>query len=435
MMQNPENTIKSPIWLKDKGDEFLQNSDYLSAIDAYSSSLRLDATFWPALANRSICHLKLYNIDDCMTDCNAFLSKVMELEKNEQMTPMLRNIREKVYLRVLSCYALKGEFHHFEDLANMLIEQPFLKEKTKELVKNDYQRVLARKEVLELKDKVDEELKARKYHDALEGYKGIINLSKEENSNERILSNMSLCALKQDNFDDCIKYSTLVIERVTQNLGKNLAQFDRTKQNEYYKNILIKSFYRRAQSYLKLSRNAECEADLREILLIDERNEEARAMKKSMELARALEEAQSLKTKADEYLKEGSHSVALEHYRGALAKFDPSEKPIEYISVLLNMTICHGALDQVDEIISDCIKGLRVISKHSKAVIKLEKTRLTKDEQDKMKQIELRFYIRKGNAFLKKGQIYHAKADFEEAIKLAPDNQEIRQSLDKIAMI
>lgn len=359
----------------------------------------------------------------------------MELEKNEQMTPMLRKMREKVYLRTLACYALKGEVHHFQDLAQVLIEQTFLSENGKVLVKKDLERVLARKEVLEMKEIVDEQLKASKYHDALLGYQSIVDLGKENSPNERILSNMSLCALKQDSFMECIKYSTEVIELVNKHLNKNLAQFDRTKQNDYFKNLLIKSFYRRAQSYFRLNQIAESEADLREILLIDERNEEARIMKKSIQMNRNLEEAQEAKGKADILLKEGSHSLALDHYRTAISKFDPTEKPIDYISVLLNMTICHGALDQVDEVISDCIKGLRIISKNCKAVIKLEKNRLTKDEQDKMKQIELRFFMRKGNAFLKKGQIYHAKADFEEAIKLAPDNQEIRQSLDKIAML
>lgn len=435
MTQNPENTIKSPIWLKDKGDEFLQNGDYLSAIDAYNSSLRLDPTYWPALANRSICHLKLYNIEDCMSDCNTFLSKAMELEKNEQMTPMVRKIREKVYLRTLLCYALKGEFHHYEDLARVLIEQPFLRDEAKELVKADLQKVMARKQVLESKERIDDLLKVGKYHEALSGYMRILEEQGENSTNERILSNMSLCALKQDSYDSCIIYSSQVIELVGKHLGKNLSQYDKTKQNEYYKNILIKCYYRRAQSFLKKGQEAECEADLREILLIDERNQEARDMKKSIQTSRNLQEAQEAKAVADSLLKEGSHSMALGHYQTALSKFDPTERPLEYISVLLNMTICHSALDQIDEVISDCIKGLRVISKNCKAVIKLEKNRLTKDEQDKMKQIELRFYMRKGNAFLKKGQIYHAKADFEEAIKIAPDNQEIRQSLDKIAML
>jgi tetratricopeptide (TPR) repeat protein len=303
------------------------------------------------------------------------------------------------------------------------------------MVKKDLERVLARKEVLEMKEKVDEQLKISKFHDAMQGYQTLLDSGKENSPNERIMSNLSLCALKQDNFKDCIKYSTEVIDQISAQLGKNLSQFDRTKHNEYYKNLLIKSYYRRAQSYLKLDKVPECEADLREILLIDERNEEARSMRRSIQQSRSLQEAQEAKSVADGFLKEGSHSVALEHYRTALAKFDPTDKPIEYITVLLNMTVCHGALDQIDEVVSDCIKGLRVVSKHSKAVIKFEKSRLTKDEQEKMKQIELRFYMRKGNAFLKKGQIYHAKADFEEAIKLAPDNQEIRQSLDKIAML
>lgn len=32
-------------------------------------------------------------------------------------------------------------------------------------------------------------------------------------------------------------------------------------------------------------------------------------------------------------------------------------------------------------------------------------------------------------------RIYHAKADFEEALKIAPDNKDIKSSLEKISLL
>jgi tetratricopeptide (TPR) repeat protein len=142
-----------------------------------------------------------------------------------------------------------------------------------------------------------------------------------------------------------------------------------------------------------------------------------------------------LKKNGDEAVQSEKPSEALGFYKQCLEKLTVSENLMEYLSVLLNMTVCQGRLEQTDEVISTCMKGLRVTSKHSKSTIMLEGDKLSSQDLEKLLQIELRFQIRKGNAFLKNGQIYHAKAAFEEAIKLAPDNQEIKQGLAKASFL
>jgi len=65
-------------------------------------------------------------------------------------------------------------------------------------------------------------------------------------------------------------------------------------------------------------------------------------------------------------------------------------------------------------------------------VISFEKHRLTPEEKEKLKNFELRFLVRRANAYLKINQVYHAKSDFEECLKLDPSNPEIVDSLNKI---
>jgi len=52
-----------------------------------------------------------------------------------------------------------------------------------------------------------------------------------------------------------------------------------------------------------------------------------------------------------------------------------------------------------------------------------------------MRTFEVRFLVRRANAYLKINQIYHAKSDFEESLKLDPNNVEIRDSLEKIKQL
>ena len=402
--KNPENTIKSPIWLKDKGDEFLQAGDFSSAIDAYDSAIRLDPTYWAAYSNRSICHLKLHNLHECVADCNFLLSKLMEIEKNEKMTGHLMAVREKVYLRVLACDALRGEFQRFNELADLLLRENFLREAAKASLAEDVQTVKSRGEVLRLKVEVDEQLKLQNYQEAAAGYERLVQECSGEESNERILSNLSLCWFKLGKHSQAIEACNQAISHTESNVSKNLSQADRSKHNAHYKSLLIKLYYRKAQCQLELGLETESEQSLRSVLLLDERNEEARTLKKRIEERRDFEAALKDKAAGDSALKESHHKAALDHYKQANSRLDPGSKPLEYLAVLLNMTVCHVALDQTDEIISDCIKGLRVIAKFNKAVIKFEKNKFSKEEQDRLSQLELRFYMRKGNALLKKGQ-------------------------------
>ena len=433
--KNPDNTFKSPIWLKDKGDEFLQAGDLVSAIDAYNNSLRLDPTYWTAYSNRSICYLKMHNLDDCYADCSFLLGKFIEMEGNNQITSQLLRLREKVCLRSLAIDALRGDFHKFREMASILMSQPFVRPEHKDKIKADLEVINAREEEVQSKRLGDELVKSGQYSAAVVEYDKVCLTLTGAGNNERILSNLALCELKLEKFERAVEIGSKAIEIIEEKMARNFAQTDKSKHSSYFKGLLIKNLYRRAQAQIKRNKVVEAEADLRTILILDEKNEEARNLRKHLAQQRDESEAAENKLEGDKALKENKHSEALEKYRISLSKTEAADKPIEYLSVLLNMTVCHSFLDQNDDIISDCIKGLRIISKFTKSIIKLEKEKLTKEQKEKMSQLELRFYIRKGNAFLKKGQIYHAKSDFEEAIKLAPDNNEIRQSLDKIAML
>lgn len=57
---------------------------------------------------------------------------------------------------------------------------------------------------------------------------------------------------------------------------------------------------------------------------------------------------------------------------------------------------------------------------------------MTLDTKEKLVDFEVRFLVRRGNAYGKLKRYYHAKSDFEEALKLDPKNEQIKKDLENI---
>ena len=55
--------------MKDRGDGFMKDKNYSSALDAYNEALKIDKTNRRILMNRSLAHMKLLNLDSAINDC------------------------------------------------------------------------------------------------------------------------------------------------------------------------------------------------------------------------------------------------------------------------------------------------------------------------------------------------------------------------------
>ncbi len=74
----------------------------------------------------------------------------------------------------------------------------------------------------------------------------------------------------------------------------------------------------------------------------------------------------------------------------------------------------------MDDIISSCLRGIKIIKNFRNKVISFEKS--SKDSKEKLINFEVRFLIRRGNAYLNQGSFYNALTDLEDALKLDPNN-------------
>ncbi|XP_035896253.1 dynein assembly factor 4, axonemal-like isoform X2 [Anopheles stephensi] len=64
---------RNPEWLKQRGDTFFQQKNFLAAISAYSAGIRLTKDYYALFLNRSAAHLALENYQRCAEDCSAAL--------------------------------------------------------------------------------------------------------------------------------------------------------------------------------------------------------------------------------------------------------------------------------------------------------------------------------------------------------------------------
>lgn len=79
---------RDPMYLKDKGDEFFRQQNYLAAISAYSTGIRLADKCFELYLNRSAAHLAQENYRRCAEDC----SKALEL----LTPPVASNLKARV---------------------------------------------------------------------------------------------------------------------------------------------------------------------------------------------------------------------------------------------------------------------------------------------------------------------------------------------------
>ncbi len=74
---------KNPLWLKDKGDEFVKNKDFYSAINAYTQAHKLDNNFIQCIANRTVCNMHLFNYEEVLNDVEKILSYLQSKKEDE----------------------------------------------------------------------------------------------------------------------------------------------------------------------------------------------------------------------------------------------------------------------------------------------------------------------------------------------------------------
>ena len=129
------------------------------------------------------------------------------------------------------------------------------------------------------------------------------------------------------------------------------------------------------------------------------------------------------KDEADELLKKRDFAPALELYEKAL-RVTRKATTLDNIGVYVNKIACLLAQDKLDRVVQECNEAIRLIKNF--------KNRFSPKGQDaeRLKQMDLRVAVRRGNALGKLQRVTEAIAEYERALKIDPNNATVQRDLN-----
>ena len=98
---------------------------------------------------------------------------------------------------------------------------------------------------------------------------------------------------------------------------------------------------------------------------------------------------------------------------------------LDNIAVYVNKIACLLYLDRLERVVSECNEAIRLIRNYKNRF-----TNIKGADLERLKQMDLRVAVRRGNALGKLQRVSEAIEEYERALKLDPDNAAIKKDLD-----
>ena len=417
---------KNPIWAKQRGDNFYNNKDYRSAINAYNNALDLDPTFHKVLINRGTSYMCLGEFDLALIDFNKAIDLINAIDKKERSDAFYDRINVKALSKIYAVYALRQEYQKALDIINekLLLKEhafPFIipEDKWKKIEK-DKVLIESRMKNEKLKEKGDNLLKGKNFEEAEKVYKEILNIEPE---NERVLSNLSMIYLFQGKYDEVISICT-----------KILGIFQKFKERIKIKNMNnlfeIKVLLRRAKCYEIKNEMYKAQKDIESIEKLSILNQNVLKEIKEIKDKLKIHVVDSYKQNANEHLAKQEFSEALDFYNKAIdvVKFSNIYNKIDLVKILLNRTSCLIKLAQYDNTFIEFERILSILSKQ-KAIADIQSNIILSDE---VKRLEFTTLAKRAYVYSINNKIEDAIKDYNRALELKPGDIKIKENLAKL---
>ena len=420
---------KNPIWAKQRGDNFYNNKDYRSAINAYNKALDLDPNFLKVLINRGTCYMCLGEFDLSLSDFNKAIDLINAIDKKERSDAFYDRVNVRALSKIYAVYALRQEYQKALDIINekLLLKEhafPFIipEDKWKKIEK-DKILIESRMKNEKLKEDGDKLLKQKKLEEAEKIYKQILDIEPE---NERVLSNLSMIYLFQGKYDEVISICT-----------KILGIFQKFKEKIKIKNMNnlfeIKVLLRRAKCYEIKNEMYKAQKDVESIEKLSISNQNVLKEVKEVKDKLKIHVVDSYKQSANEHLAKQEFSEALDYYNKAIdvVKFSNIYNKIDLVKILLNRTACLIKLTQYDNTFIEFERILSILSKQ-KAIADIQSNIILSDE---VKRLEFTTLAKRAYVYSINNKIEDAIKDYNRALELKPGDIKIKENLAKLKVL
>ena len=417
---------KNPIWAKQRGDNFYNNKDYSSAINAYNNALNLDPNFHKVLLNRGTCHMCLGEFDKALNDFNKAIDLINSIDKKERSDAFYDRINVKALSKIYAIYALRQEYQKALDVINekLLLKEhafPFIipEDKWKKIEK-DKKLIESRMNNEKLKEEGDNFLREKKLEKAEIIYKKILDI---EPDNERVLSNLSMIYLFQGKHDEVIRICTKILQI-----------FSKFKERIKIKNMNnlfeIKILLRRAKCYEIKNEMESAQKDVESIEKLSITNPNVLKEIKEIKDKLKIHVVDTYKQRANEHLQKQEFSEALNYYNKAIdvVKFSNIYNKIELVKILLNRTSCLIKLTQYDNTLIEFERILNILSKQ-KAIADIQSNIILGEE---VKKLEFATLAKRAFVYTINNKIEDAIKDYNRALELRPGDIKIKENLAKL---
>ena len=420
---------KNPIWAKQRGDNFYNNKDYSSAINAYNNALDLDPYFHKVLINRGTCYMCLGQFDQALNDFYKAIDLINNIDKKERSDAFYDRINVKALSKIYAIHALRQEYQKALDVINnkLLLKEhafPFIipEDKWKKIEK-DKNLIESRMNNEKLKEEGDNFLRAKNFENAEKIYNQILNI---EPNNERVLSNLSMIYLFQGKYDEVINICS-----------KILMIFNKFKERIKIKNMNnlfeIKVLLRRAKCYEIKNDMEKAQKDIESIEKLSITNPNVLKEVKEIKDKLKIHVVDTYKQKANEHLQKQEFSEALSFYNKAIdvVKFSNIYNKIDLVKILLNRTSCFIKLTQYDKTFIEFERILNILSKQ-KAIADIQSNIILSDE---VKKLEFSTLAKRAYVYSINNKIEDAIKDYNRALELRPGDIKIKENLAKLKAV
>jgi dyslexia susceptibility 1 candidate gene 1 protein len=409
---------KDPVWLKDKGDHFFKRFDYNAAIHAYTKAIKVDEDFIAARLNRATAFIKTRGFVAACDDCSDIIKHVEGLKPEEFAND--KDFYDKIMARTLTKRAACNSWlSNFND-AVLDFE--------KILESEDYKKILGDQEILNIRKDLaliktrhasnllkyagDAKFYAEEFGEALQKYEESVEVDKE---NEYALGNIGLCHLKRADNQKCIDYSTRALKIIDSFMNETRSF---AKQNT----LEVKLLLRRSKCYELEGDFEASKADLEKVLLLEPRNTEAAAILKTVQTKLDEITFGKYREEANELLKKKEFQMALDMYEKAL-KVTRKATTLDNIAVYVNKIACLLSQNKLDRVVSECNEAIRLIRNY------YNRFNVKGPDAERLRQMDLRVAVRRGNALGKLGRVEDAVTEYERALKIDPSNATVKRDL------